>query len=79
MDQDKSGTITLMELYKFIMRVSKMDNPDATDVSRLSSFPTNTACVSGELGGCEEHLQEPGQGWGQERGVGGVLCKTNFH
>ena len=74
MDQDKSGTITLMELYKFIMRVSKLDNPDEADVSRLSSFPP-TACVSGELGGGEEHLQEPGQGWGQERGVGGVLCK----
>ena len=35
MDQDQSGTITMIELYKFIIRVTKMDNPETTDVSRF--------------------------------------------
>ena len=33
MDQDQSGTITLMELYKFIIKVSKIDNAEETEVN----------------------------------------------
>ena len=32
MDQDQSGTITVMELYKFLIKVSKLDNPDSDEV-----------------------------------------------
>ena len=28
MDQDQSGSITIMELYKFIIKVSKIENAD---------------------------------------------------
>ena len=38
MDQDQSGTITLMELYKFIMRVSKIDNPEVTEVGTFRNI-----------------------------------------